>query len=72
MRVDSAVSVPHFVTAFSSVFVGVFSAVFPGFSSIWDSKGLKVYFFRRSDLEKCCKMVARIGFDTAENEPPKV
>ena len=29
--VDSGVSVPHFVAAFSSVFVGIFRVVFPGF-----------------------------------------
>ena len=44
--VGSDVSVPHFVAAFSSVFVGIFWVVFPGFFSrffsTWDSKGAKV------------------------------
>ena len=50
--VNSGVSVPHFVAAFSSVFVGGFWVVFPGFFPLGIPKvQRKIYLI---DLVKSC------------------
>ena len=48
---DSGVSVPHFVAAFSSVFVGIFWAVIPGFFPFGIPKVQRIT--NLVDLEKC-------------------
>ena len=53
-KVGSGVSVPHFVAAFSSVFVGIFWVVFPGFFPLGIPKVQRNA--NPVDLEKCCKM----------------
>ena len=51
---DSGVSVSYFVAAFSSVFVGIFWVVFPGFFPLGIPKVQR--HSNLVDLEKCCKV----------------
>ena len=56
-----------------SIFSLEFSWWFSRLFSIWDSKGAKEYYSDRSRQELSKEyLVAKIGFDTAENEPLKV